>query len=208
MPLSLGDWVSILYAVPLMAVVVLPASLFVAASFRSGVVYQADDAPSRRSLNAMARFCISRFRRWWAALAADPFTEFLLYWLGANLVWTAIVPAKAPRYWLPMFAPVFLLAGGVLRRHLVGALPDTGRRHLDLTWRGIYAVVGGIGLIALPVAIATLISPDLAIGGTPLGPAWAWFALSLGWLAVAAIEFIPRTAASTMGRCLGLIVVE
>jgi len=206
-PLSLGDLLSILYAVPIMAVVVLPASLFVAASFRSGVVYQADDAPNGRSLRAIVSFCTRRSRRWWTSLAADPFTEFLLFWIGANLVWTAIVPAKSPRYWLPMFGPVFLLAGCLLCRRLVGAAGQTGRRHLDLTWRGIYAVLGVIGLLALLAAAATLISPGLTIAATPLGPAWAWLAMAIGWMAIAIVEFSPRIAPSTIGRCLGLIVV-
>ena len=66
-PLSVGDLLSVVYVVPIMFVVILPASLFVVAGFRAGVVYEADDRPADRSPRAVARFCVNRFGRWWSA---------------------------------------------------------------------------------------------------------------------------------------------
>jgi hypothetical protein len=155
----------------------------------------------------VARFCLGRFRSFWAALAADPFVEFLLFWVFANLIWTAIVPAKAPRYWLPLFPPVFLLAAHVLCRRLTGAAAATGRRHLDTAWRWIYGVIGAVGVIALVAGVVVAISPQLTLGRTSLSPAWAWLVMGTGWIAVAVLEFSRRVAWSTTARCLGLIVV-
>ena len=206
-PLSGGDLLSVLYAVPVMAIVVLPASLFVMASFLSGVVYSADDRPADRSAKAVVRFCVGRLRQWWGVLARDRFTEFLLFWLGANLVWTAIVPAKSPRYWLPMFAPAFLLAAGVLHRRMVGGIGQGGERRLDVAWRGTYAVVGGVGVLALVAAVVAAVADGPTIGGVSLGPAWAWLVLGSGCVVVAGMEFMRRVPASPIGRCVGLIVV-
>ncbi|MCH7814753.1 MAG: glycosyltransferase family 39 protein, partial [Planctomycetes bacterium] len=206
-PLSFGDLLSVLYVVPIMFVVILPASLFVVAGFRAGVVYEADDRPADRSPRAVARFCVDRFRRWWSALAAKPFTEFLLYWLGANLVWCAVVPAKSPRYWLPMFAPALLLAGDLLRRQGAGLIGRVGRRHVEDAWRIIYGAIGVVGLAGLILALVMTVSPDLSIGGYSVGPSWAWLALGLGWVLAAALGFGRWINTSTARRCLGLIVV-
>ena len=206
-PLSGGDLLSILYAVPMMAVIVLPASLLVIASFRSGVIDDLADKPADRSIGAIARFCVGRFGRWWRAVARDPFAEFLLFWTFANLAWCAIVPAKAPRYWLPMFVPVILLAACVLRRRLVGRMPEAGRRHLDVTWRWIYGVLGVVGVAALAVAVTVVVRPGLTVGGTALGSAWPWLVLGTGWTLVALASFIRPRACPTIGRCVGLMVV-
>jgi hypothetical protein len=130
-----------------------------------------------------------------------------LFWTFANLAWCAIVPAKAPRYWLPMFVPVILLAACVLRRRLAGRMPEAGRRHLDVTWRWIYGVLGVVGVAALAVAVTVVVRPGLTVGGTALGSAWPWLVLGTGWTLVALASFIRPRACPTIGRCVGLMVV-
>lgn len=206
-PHSGEDVLSILYAVPLMVFVAIPASLFILASFRNGVVYQANDRPADRSLRATLDFCTGRARLWWSRLAPTPFVEFLLFWLGANVVWSAIVPAKAPRYWLPLYPPAILLAAHVLRQGMTASVPETGQRHLRFTWRAIYAVLGGVGVLALATGLVVAAAGDLTVGGTSLTPAWAWLVWGAGCLAVAAVEFSKRLPTATIGRCVGLIVV-
>jgi 4-amino-4-deoxy-L-arabinose transferase-like glycosyltransferase len=206
-PLSGEDLLSVIYAVPMMAVIVLPASLFVIASFRSGVVYSPDDKPTGRSVQALARFCVGRFRSWWQAVAQDPFAEFLLFWLFANLAWCSIVPAKAPRYWLPMFPPVVLLAAHLLLQGSRGTASATGRRHLDLAWRGIFGVLGVIGLLSLAMAAIAASRPELTVAGASLGPAGAWLAMGLGWTILAVVEFARSKPVPIVGRCLGLLVI-
>jgi len=219
LPLSLGDLASILYALPVMGVVLLPASLFMVVSLRSGPVYTAGGAPASRSLRDLWHFCAGRAGRWWAALAAHPFQEYLLYWLIPNMLWSAFVPAKAPRYWLPMFPPAFLLAAAILLNHRttteagsadcrVGRCPPAGGRdHLELAWRGLSAFFGITGCAVLLCAGVVALKPDLSIGGAALRPAWAWAAFGLGWAAAAVIALQRRAGPATTRRCLGLLVV-
>jgi 4-amino-4-deoxy-L-arabinose transferase-like glycosyltransferase len=206
-PLSVGDLLSIVYAVPMLVVIVLPASAFMVASLRRGVIYEADDQPADRSFGGLVRFCAGRFRAWWRAVAGDPFAEFLLFWVSANLAWCAIVPAKAPRYWLPLCVPVFLLSAYLLRRRLAGRVSEVGQRHLDVTWRLIYGVIGALGLVGLAGAVLVLARPGVKVASVSLGPAWAWLALGTGWTVMAAVELARRRAWPTIGRCVGLLVV-
>ncbi len=202
-PLSVGDLLSTLYAVPMMALIVLPASLFVIASFRSGVIYETNDRPAGRSAGAVVRFCIERFRGWWRAVAQNPFAEFLLFWTFANLLWCAIVPAKAPRYWLPMFAPVFLLAGHVLRQQV----SPGGRRHLELAWRWVYGVIGVGGLAGLLMALILVVTGAQGVAGLTLGSPWPWLVLGTGCTTVAVLNLADRRHRTSWAPCLGLIIV-
>jgi len=219
-PLSLAGLVSILYALPVMAAVLLPSSLFVLISLRSGPVYAAEDRPGGRSFRELWRFSRGRASRWWAALAAHPFEEFLLYWLVPNMLWSAVVPAKAPRYWLPMFPPALLLAAAILLRHRAtteaaaahsrvgGPKPGKDKDHLDLAWRELYRCFGIAGGVVLMVASGAALWSELRhLGKAGSVLTWPWQALGLGWIAVSFIN-VPRATGPTLPRrCLGLIVV-
>ncbi|MCP4592294.1 MAG: hypothetical protein GY842_16295 [bacterium] len=192
---------SVLWYGPAIAVMTLPASLFVIAGLRRGVTGVAEGGLSTRG---SVRTCLGR---WWAYLTADPFAEFLMCWLVPNLVFDIVAPAKAPRYALAHFGPVFLLAGWVLyrverSRSLAGSVGK-----VELAWRGVYSVLGVAGAAALVMAALAVFLPDT--GAAYLAPATIvpWLTAGLAAGGAAALEFLGPASSKHPRRLIGLLIV-
>jgi 4-amino-4-deoxy-L-arabinose transferase-like glycosyltransferase len=204
-PLSVSSLLSILYAVPEMVIICLPASLFLLASLRPGVLVD------RGIWNAELEGRWQQLRRWlgewWDELATHPFMEFCLFWLVANFAWSIFVPAKAPRYWIPMFPPLFFIAGYLLQRAAACRLSAEGVRLFERSWKLVFGVAGAIGAAALVAGVIGLVSPNLGVATFRIGPGWAWLMMGVGWLAMGLLEWSRRLSATATGRAVALIVL-
>jgi 4-amino-4-deoxy-L-arabinose transferase-like glycosyltransferase len=219
-PYKPGDWLSVLTFPPLLFCMLVPASLLIAASvFQGRGEAEAGGGLAQSILSLLPRSVRKGDLRdyfraigrgapaWWKAMAADPFAEFLLYWLLPNIVFMVIVPAKSSRYTLPIFAPTFLLAAYIMCQYGLGQVNGDTRTRIRYTWRAIFAVVLLGGLAAFGMGLVVAQKPSILGQGVALHPTQAWWITGLGLAAIGAAGLLRFVELFPQGRWLGLLLV-
>lgn len=177
---SVDDLLSIPLFPLILAVVTLPASAYLVASFwESGAArVEASGTVWRRARSKLAA--------WWRWAARDPFAEFLLLMLLPNLVFLAVAPAKSARYALPMFPLLLLLCGWMAGGGATGGRGDketsAAAPPLDRAAIGVFNALKWLGLAACGAALVVGVVPAAWTARLSAGPVWAWLALGLGGL--------------------------
>ncbi len=204
-PHNAEQLVSILLFIPIFIVITLPAPAFALLSFRKDVrdicgLRSADQAGKPRE-----RWTVAAFRGWWRGLRANPLGVLLLAWLAPNVIFMAIAPAKAPRYSLPIFAPMFLLGAwmiAVLAAADPFALPG---RHLVRVWRAVFAVLAVGGLFALLRLLAGFAGSTFGLG--KIHQWQPWLIMAVGWSFPLFVELARAGRCGVRMRMVLLLIV-
>jgi len=178
-PHSVGDILGIILFPAITLVVTIPASVFIVTGMVGGSAMAppaATGASTARGWTLIAQAVWERVRDWVRSAAGDRAAYYLLVLIVPNLVFLMVAPAKAPRYTLPIFAPIALLAAWAVERRFVPGAGDGhgGAAAYDATWRHVGVVLLGLGGAAVAAAALSALDP------TWLGPPLAWVVLAAG----------------------------
>jgi 4-amino-4-deoxy-L-arabinose transferase-like glycosyltransferase len=220
-PHSVGDLISILTFGFVLVAITLPASLLILVTAREGqpqVAIASRGQPGslrlflpaslkRDDLRRYGKDVASGVRFWWDHVTADPVAEFLLMWIFSSFVFMTIVPAKSPRYTLPIFPPIFWLASYFVIRQRQGRLKEESTRAMERAWRGIYLVLGAIGGVVLILGAVLFFRSLSAQQENVSIPVWPFVVLGLGWLSVGMVEWGGGARRIPSVRWMGLLVV-
>jgi len=223
-PHGLADCLGVLWFPLVTVIVTVPASLFVLTSLhpvRSVPNASRSEPTNRTALSDcgagnehkwrrdVPTWCWSVLRSWIGRVRAEPFAAFLLSCVVPNLVFLMIVPAKSPRYTLPIFAPIVLLGAWVLTRDRAArAEADTVKPDAyEVLWRCVYGFLGAVGVLALILGGVVTVWADRPVGMMPVGSPCAWAILAGACLIAAGFEFFGRGGTRHRARLFGLLLV-
>ncbi len=160
------------------------------ASSVAGAAVEPSTAARSSGIAAVARRIWVELHRWATAASADRVVWFLLMLIVPNLLFLMIAPAKAPRYTLPIFAPIALLAAWAVERRFTAdrsAAGGGGTLAYETAWRRIGVALMAVGGGAVVPGVAAL------LGAAGFGPPVPWFVLAGG---LAAAGWMLRRVAS------------
>jgi hypothetical protein len=183
-PYRVADFVSMVFFAPILFVVTLPASLFLIPMVRERFAALTASAAKSTGWKLRPRAMVQ-------SLGMTPFESFCWCWLIANGLFLAIAPAKAPRYSLPVFPAVFLLAASWIERRMHGYQPADFT--LTRIWRAVFACV--LGIAAIAILAMTLVAvrweklPAIALEAGPgIFALIAMGTLAAGWWGLRAVR--------------------
>lgn len=201
-PHSVSGFVSILTFPIVYIAVTLPASALALASLHPNV-QRACGWPQFE--NHAGATTWQRLKNWWTALRSDRTGVLLAAWAGYNFVFMAIAPGKAPRYTIPIFAPVILLAAWTATRCQSPDTNPSAHRIIDRIWRGMFIIVGILGLTALGCWLAAANGYEKWLGAPKVR--WAWLVMGGGWLIPVVVDRLVPAARRLNFRFFLLLLV-
>lgn len=148
----------ILTFIPMLLIVTLPASVFVAMTFSRRVRHaltgdEIIEPPSRALPVRLGAFVTG----WWRWMGADDRRILLAAWLVPSLAFMLWAPAKAARYCLPIMPPLLALAAMVAVRLEDDHTGDgKGPKLANAAWRGLFCALGlasVCGVVGLVLAL-------------------------------------------------------
>lgn len=202
-PHSVNDFVSIILFPIVYIAVTLPASAL-ALSTLDPAVQRACGLPQTQSPVGAGLW--QRLKMWWQALRADRLGVMLAAWAGYSFVFMAVAPGKSPRYTIPIFAPVILLGAWAAKRSEATDVNQKARKRIDNVWRGMFTVIGILGIAAAACFTAAMfgVTPEWLGGATAR---WAWLVMAAGWIVAGAAERVLPSARRLNGRLILLLLV-
>lgn len=202
-PHSVSDVISIILFPSVYVAVTLPASALALATLDPAVQRACGLSQAQDPVGAGLW---QRLKLWWQVLRADRLGVMLAAWAGYNFVFMAIAPGKSPRYTIPIFAPVILLGAWAARRCDAPDADEAARRRIDNVWRGVFTVIGVIGIAAAACYAAAIfgVKPEWLGDATAR---WAWLVMAAGWIVAGAADRVLPSARRLNGRLVLLLLV-
>ncbi len=184
-PHKAGHLVEFVTFLPMLVIITLPASAFMLLGFRRDVRTSCGLAAAPATA---ATGVWPTLRNWWRAHWAQEHTRMMVLWLVPSLAFMLWAPAKAPRYSIPLFPPIFLLAALVAVR--LNPVTDSTRRHVDRVWRVFFGALAAAGIFGLVRMIAGFFGLNFGLGDADAWRPWAF--LAVGGLIPLTVDLVYR----------------